>query len=316
MVDMMTLILQIVLLIVGFVLLIKGADIFVDGASNVAYNLKIPTIIVGLTIVAFGTSAPEAAVSITSQLSNGAAISITNIIGSNIANLLLILGVSATIRPISFKRETIKYEIQICLGITLLFYILANSDNTINQTESLILIFFFILFVIYTIVLAKKKKEKIEEEKTNTSYFLDIVFMILGGVCLKFGGDFVVDNAVKIAHTLKISEKVISITVLALGTSLPELVTSIHAARKGQSDLAIGNIIGSNIFNILLIIGVSAFIKPITYNSSYNRDLIIFFSSLIILKVFAHTKPKEKMSRLNGIFYFGLYIIYIMLLFL
>ena len=308
--------LEVFFVIIGFILLIKGADFLVDGASNFAKKLHIPEIVIGLTIVSIGTSMPELFVSITSALDGYSDISVGNIIGSNIANLLLILGVSATIRPISFKRETIKYEIQICLGITLLFYILANSDNTINQTESLILIFFFILFVIYTIVLAKKKKDNIEDIKTNTSYFLDIVFMILGGVCLKFGGDFVVDNAVKIAHTLKISEKVISITVLALGTSLPELVTSIHAARKGQSDLAIGNIIGSNIFNILLIIGVSAFIKPIAYNPSYNRDLIIFFSALIILKVFAHTKPKEKMSRLNGIFYFGLYIIYIMLLFL
>ena len=308
-------IIQILLIILGFILLIKGADFLVDGASNIAKKFRIPEIVIGLTIVSIGTSMPELFVSITSALNGYSDMAIGNVVGSNIANLLLILGLTAIVKPVIFKKETVKYEIPICLGTTILLFALANTSNTITRMESLILLATFICFIIYTIRLAKSKKEKAKSEKIKTSILTDIIFMIIGILGLKFGGDLTVNNAVKIAETLGLSEKIISITILAVGTSLPELVTSISAARKGSSDLAIGNIIGSNIFNILLIIGVSSFIKPIIYNISYNRDLIILFLSVILLLIFSYTKPKNKMSKGNGFLYFICYVAYLIMLF-
>ena len=308
-------IIQILLIILGFILLIKGADFLVDGASNIAKKFRIPEIVIGLTIVSIGTSMPELFVSITSALNGYSDMAIGNVVGSNIANLLLILGLTAIVKPVIFKKETVKYEIPICLGTTILLFALANTSNTITRMESLILLATFICFIIYTIRLAKSKKEKAKSEKIKTSILTDIIFMIIGILGLKFGGDLTVNNAVKIAETLGLSEKIISITILAVGTSLPELVTSISAARKGSSGLAIGNIIGSNIFNILLIIGVSSFIKPIIYNISYNRDLIILFLSVILLLIFSYTKPKNKMSKGNGFLYFICYVAYLIMLF-
>jgi len=306
---------QIFLIIVGFILLIKGADFLVDGASNFAKKVKIPEIVIGLTIVSIGTSMPELFVSITSALKGYSDLSVGNVIGSNIANLLLILGTSALLKPVLFQKETIKYEIPICLGATVLFGILANSNNTITRIEAIVLLVAFIMFIFYTIILAKSKREKQKVVKSKTTYLFDILMMILGIAGLKFGGDLTVNNAVKIAEALNVSEKIISITILAVGTSLPELVTSVRAAIKGESDIAVGNIIGSNIFNILLIIGTSAVIKPIMYNISYNRDLIIFFISLILLLIFAYTKPKKKLSRFNGLIFVLGYIVYIIMLF-
>lgn len=309
-------IINVLLIIVGFILLIKGADFLVDGASNAAKKFRIPEIVIGLTIVSIGTSMPELFVSITSALEGYPDMSIGNAVGSNIANLLLILGLTAAITPIPFKKATIKYEIPICLGATILLFVLANSDKTITRMESIILLVSFALFIAYTMVLAKKEKGKNKKVKSTTTVVTDIFFMILGIAGLKFGGDLTVDNAVEVAKTLGLSEKIISVTILAVGTSLPELVTSMSAAKKGESDLAIGNIIGSNIFNILLIIGVAAFIKPISYNVSYNHDLIILFASVILLLIFSYTKPKGKMSRSNGMLYFIGYLLYLAMLFI
>lgn len=306
---------QILLLVLGFVLLIKGADFLVDGASNVAKKLHIPEIVIGLTIVSIGTSMPELFVSITSALEGYPDMALGNVIGSNIANLLLILGLTSFVKPIVFKEETLNYEIPACLFTTFMLYILANSGNVINKLESIALMACFVVFLIYTFILAKHKREKNKVVKSKTPILLDIIFIILGVVGLKFGGDFTVNNAVKIAATLGLSEKIISVTILAVGTSLPELVTSISAARKNSTDLAIGNIIGSNIFNILLIIGVSSFIKPIIYNISYNRDLVFLFFSIVSLLIFSNMKPRGKMSRSNGLFYFVFYIVYILFLF-
>ena len=309
-------IIEILLIVVGFVLLIKGADFLVDGASNIAKKFHIPEIVIGLTVVSIGTSMPELFVSITSALEGYPDMSVGNVIGSNITNLLLILGLTAAVRPIPFKRQTIKYEIPICLGTTILLFILANTNETITRLESIALLSAFVMFIAYTILLAKKGKKDSKKEKSKTTFLTDIFFMLIGIVGLKFGGDLAVNNAVKIASALGLSEKIISITILAVGTSLPELVTSVSAARKESPDLAIGNIIGSNIFNILLIIGVSSFIKPITYNLSYNRDLLVLFLSVILLLIFAYAKPKGKMSRRNGILYFIGYIAYLIMLFL
>lgn len=311
---------SVILIIIGFVLLIKGADLLVDGASNIAKKYHIPEIIIGLTIVSIGTSMPELFVSITSALENHSDMAMGNVIGSNIANMLLILGLASMIRPVEFKRETRLIEIPMCLFFTIIFIVLCNIGNNITRLEAIILVLLFIAFIGYTILMSFKgekfensNEEKIKEEN-NESILKNLMYVILGIVALKVGGDFSVENAVKIAENFNLSEKIISVTILAVGTSLPELVTSVSAAIKGKSDIAIGNIIGSNIFNMLLIIGVSAIIKPITYNISYNLDLIFLVIGTIVLSLFPIIPPKNKMSRANGVIYFVMYIFYIIFL--
>lgn len=313
-------IINILLILAGFVLLIKGADWLVEGASGIAKKFHIPEIIIGLTIVSIGTSMPELFVSITSAVKNLEDISLGNVIGSNICNLLLILGLSATINPIIFKRETKMFEIPMNLGITILFLILCNIGNQVSRIDGIILLVAFIAFITYTIVMAKKgndlnKTEDIESEKKPRKVIWDIFFILLGIVALKFGGDFVVDNAEAIAKTFNISEKIIGLTIVAIGTSLPELVTSVTAAIKKNSDIAIGNIIGSNIFNFLFIIGVASSINPINYNTSYNLQMIILLVATFVLGLFPHTDKKDEMTQSNGITYLMLYALYMVVLF-
>lgn len=311
--------LYIILIIVGFALLIVGADFLVDGASGIAKKFHIPEIIIGLTIVSIGTSMPELFVSITSAIDGYSDMALGNVIGSNLCNLLLILGLSSLIKPVDFQEETRKYEIPMCLLFTIILMIFSNTSGGISRIEAVILLVLFVLFIAYTIYMGKKKSKedsKVVEEKNKNKTIKNIILIILGIVGLKFGGDFVVNNAVNIAQMFNISEKVISLTILAIGTSLPELVTSVTAAIKGNSDIAIGNIIGSNIFNILLILGVSSVIKPITFNSSYNMDLSILCISMVILALFPIIPPKNKMSRANGLIYVLMYGAYIGMLFL
>lgn len=318
-------IISVLLIALGFVFLIKGADFLVNGSSNIAKKFHIPEIIIGLTIISIGTSMPELLVSITSALGGYSDMSLGNVIGSNIANLLFILGVSSIIKAIAFKRETRLIETPICLLVTIVFMIICNIGQNITRVESIILIVLFIMFIAYTIVMAKKGEEFDKEdgqeeeeekgEKKPTSVLKDILCIIGGIIALKIGGDLTVDNAVKIAEHFKLSEKLISVTILAIGTSLPELVTSASAAFKGKSDIAIGNILGSNIFNMLLIIGVSAFIKPITYNISYNIDLIILIIATLVLSLFPVIPPKNKMTRMNGIIYVIMYALYMLTVF-
>ena len=319
----MSVLLSVLLIIVGFIFLIKGANLLVDGSSNVAKKFHIPEIIIGLTIVSIGTSMPELFVSLTSALEGFPDMSVGNVVGSNVANLLLILGMSAIINSLKFKRETRLIEIPICLVVTILFMILANLGRDITRVDAIILLVAFVAFIIYTIVMAKKgeefdKEDEVEvqkEETKTTSTLRDVVSIILGIVLLKIGGDFTVDNAVNIANFYNWSEKLISVTILAVGTSLPELVTSVSAAFKGNSDIAIGNILGSNIFNMLFIIGISALISPITYNISYNKDLVILLIATVVLALFPIIPPKNKMSRMNGVVYCALYIGYLAMLF-
>ncbi|MBR3673306.1 MAG: calcium/sodium antiporter [Clostridia bacterium] len=314
----------IILIVLGFILLIKGADFLVEGASNIAKKFHIPEIIIGLTIVSIGTSMPELFVSITSAIEGYPDMAIGNIVGSNIANLLLILGMSSIIRSIKFKRETRLIEIPMCLGISLLFVLLCNLGHDITRFDAGILIVLFVLFILYTIIMAKKGEEfdkedddekVVDKTKASKSTIKDIVFLILGAVLLKFGGDLTVNNAVEVAKHFGLSEKLISVTILAIGTSLPELVTSVSAAFKGKSDIAIGNILGSNIFNMLLIIGVSAMIKPIVYNVSYNLDMIFLIGGTLVLSLFPIIPPKNKMSRGNGLVYVIIYIGYLISIF-
>ena len=312
-------ILSSILIVIGFVLLIVGADLLVDGASGIAKNFHIPEIIIGLTIVSIGTSMPELFVSITSALDGYSDMAIGNIIGSNLCNLLLILGLSATIKPVVFQKETRLYEIPMCLLVTIVLMYFCNSQGGISRLEAVILLVLFCAFIGYTIYMGRKESKKeiveIQTEEKKNSILKNIVFVLLGIFSLKFGGDLVVDNAVNVARYFNWSEKLISLTILAVGTSLPELVTSVTAAVKGNSDIAIGNIIGSNIFNILLIIGVSAFITPITYNFSYNFDFSVLIASSIILAIFPFIPPKDKMSRSNGIVYLFIYVAYLTILF-
>lgn len=316
--------LSIFLIIIGFVLLIKGADFLVDGSSCIAKKFHIPEIIIGLTIVSIGTSMPELFVSTTSSINGYSDMSIGNIIGSNLCNLLLILGLSAMIRTIRFKRETRLIEIPMCLIVTIIFMIFCNTAGTIQKSESIILIILFAIFLIYTIIMGKKGEKfdkedttiEIQTEDKSISIAKNIILIILGIIGLKIGGDLTVDNALVIARQFNVSEKVIGLTILAIGTSLPELVTSVTAAIKGNSDIAIGNIIGSNIFNILFIIGVSAFISPLTYNFTYNIQMVILIIAMLVLSLFPVIPPKNEMNRFNGAIYLILYIVYMIILFI
>lgn len=309
-------ILNVLLIAFGFLLLIKGADFLVDGASDIAKKFHIPQIIIGLTIVSIGTSMPELFVSITSALEGYSDMALGNVIGSNLCNLLLILGLSTVIMPVKFQKETRLIEIPLCLVFTIIFAIICNTGLRIYKSEAVLLIILFIMFILYTIFMAIKGEKFDEEEKTKKSHeesvsvVKSIINILIGIIALKVGGDFTVDNAVVVAQKLNISEKVISLTILAIGTSLPELVTSVTAAIKGNSDIAIGNIIGSNIFNMLLIIGVSALIKPIVYNISYNIDMIMLFWGTLLLALFPIIPPKNKMNRSNGAVYLVLYMLY------
>ena len=312
-------IVQILFILLGFVLLIKGADILVNGSSAIAKKLRISEIVIGLTIVSIGTSMPELFVSTTSALQGASDISVGNVIGSNICNLLLILGLSSLIHPVKFHKQTKLIENPMSIILTLIFVLMCNINQDISRIEGIILLIFFIAFLIYTIVMGKKSKNEaiLEislEEAKKISVVKNLVLIILGIAGLKIGGDLVVENAKLVATALNISEKIIGLTIVAIGTSLPELVTSLTAAIKGESDIAIGNIIGSNIFNLLFIIGVSAVITPITYNISYNFDVIILFVAMILMCIFPFIKPKDEMSRSNGLIYTLIYIIYMLAL--
>ena len=314
---------HIILIIVGFILLIKGADFLVEGSSKIAKKFRIPEIIIGLTIVSIGTSMPELFVSITSAIDGYPDMAVGNVVGSNLCNLLLILGLSAIIKPIEFKRETRLIEIPITLATTVIFFVLANMGLDITKKEGIILTVLFLLFIGYTIIMARKgekfeKKDALIEVDLNgkLSNIKSILSILFGVAALKIGGDFVVEHSVTIAEMIGISEKVISLTIIAIGTSLPELVTSVTAAFKGDSDIAIGNILGSNIFNILLILGVSAIITPVKYSMSYNNQILVLIIGTILLALFPFIGAKNKMTRTNGFSYLIIYAIYMAGLFI
>ena len=313
-------VLWIILIILGFILLIKGADFLVEGASNIAKKFHIPEIIIGLTIVSIGTSMPELFVSITSAIDGYPDMAVGNIVGSNIANLLLILGLSSIIKAVKFKRETRLIEIPMCLGISVLFVILCNLGHNVTRVDAGILIVLFVLFIGYTIVMAKKGEEfdkedddekVVDKTKSSKSTIKDIVFLILGVVLLKLGGDLTVNNAVEVAKNFGLSEKLISVTILAIGTSLPELVTSIMAAKKKENEIAVGNAVGSSIFNILFILGAAATISPYY---GVNPDVII--DIIIMIAIFVVTTLlvifcKNGIGRKTGIIFVVLYVLYL-----
>ncbi len=305
---------NIVLIAIGFAMLMFGAQWLVDGASTIARKYHIPEIIIGLTIVSIGTSMPEFMVSCTSAFGGHSDISIGNVIGSNLCNLLLILGLTSIVCPLVFQKTTKKYDIPIMIFATVIAFILANLGGTISRNDGIILFIVFVCFIIYTIGIAKKSMSQtsnIESNITKKDMVLSI-FKIIGGILLlKFGGDISVNNAVEVAKTLGVSERIISVTIVAIGTSLPELITSVVAAFKKEIDIAIGNIVGSNIFNLLLILGATSLISPIAYSISYNTDFILLIISSILLMVFACLGKKDTMTRFNGMVYLLMYSGYI-----
>lgn len=291
------LILQILLLVIGFLLLVKGADAFVDGCSGIAKRLGIPQIVIGLTIVAMGTSIPEAAVSITAALKGNADISVGNILGSNILNVLIILGLTSAIIPISIQKSSLLIDMPFMIIVTLIFILMGKSDNSISRFEGGFLWLLFILYLGYLFYLSKKNKE--ETVSTKKPVWQLIIEMIGGAVIVVIGSNLTVNAASEIARTIGLSERFIGLTIVALGTSLPELVTSVTAAKKGNADIAVGNIIGSNIFNILFIIGTSSLIIPIKYDSHFIFDGVIAIVTGIVLWLF--TMPKRKLNRVCGL---------------
>lgn len=303
----MSILLNIILLVVGFILLIKGADVFVDGASSTAQNFKVSKMLIGLTIVAFGTSAPELAVSISALASGSTEMVLGNVIGSCILNILLILGIAALIRPIRIKANTIKKELPLCMLISVLLAVLfldvALGNGPVNQitrSDAIVVLLFFCVFLYYLVTLARQKKEaSAKNEKPKFKLGKSLILVVIGMAGIIVGSELVVNNASSLAAAIGISERVIALTVIAFGTSLPELVTTVVAARRGEEDLAVGNIIGSNIFNICIVLGVPvAFFGTVTPESFQMLDIVMLVASAVLLFVFSVTT--RRINRLEG----------------
>lgn len=318
----MEMVLQILLLVLGFVMLVKGADWFVDGAASIASKFGIPQLVIGLTIVAMGTSAPEAAVSITAAFAGNADITIGNIVGSNILNILIILGLSALIRPCSIQKSTLAIDIPVTIFASALLLVL-GLDGNITRLDAIIMLVIFVSYLTYLLISAKKERtaslqseqnesnidEKTEETQIKEmTIFKSILFTLIGLVLIIAGSKFVVSSASFIAEKLGLSKRFIGLTIVALGTSLPELFTSVTAAMKKNSDIAIGNIIGSNIFNILFVVGLSGLIIPVPFVSDFRFDTIISIISAIALLLFC--LPRKILPRIAGAIFLIAYALY------
>ena len=300
--------LQLLILAVGFVMLVKGSDWFVDGACGIAEKFHIPQLIIGLTIVAMGTSAPEAAVSLTAAHEGVADITIGNIIGSNILNIAIILGLSAAIVPLAVARSTIRVEMPFMIGITAVFGLL-GMDGRITFFDGVILIVLFIAYLAYLIYMAKKHPENVDEEESKHLNIWQSLGMTAGGlIVVVLGSRLAVDSASEMARILGMSERFIGLTIVALGTSLPELFTSVTAARKGNADIAIGNIVGSNVFNILFVVGLSSLIIPVPFQAKFLIDTVVAFVIALFLLVVCI--KDRKMPRWSGFAMLGLYAVY------
>lgn len=306
----MEMIIQLALLAVGFVLLVKGADWFVDGAASIAEKLGIPQLVIGLTIVALGTSAPEAAVSLTAAFHGNADITIGNVVGSNILNILIILGLAAVICPMKVARLTAFVDIPVTIVITLLLLLL-GYDGTVSRLDAGILLLFFIAYLSYLFTMTKKGLivgESEEEGAKIQSVPKALLFTVVGLALIIVGSSLAVDAASAIATMLGLSERFIGLTIVALGTSLPELFTSVAAAIKKNPDMAIGNIVGSNIFNILFIVGLSGLVIPVPFVSAFRFDTLIATAATVLL--FVLTLPTKRLGRVAGIIMLAGYVAY------
>ena len=306
-----------VLLILGMALLIKGADFFVDGSSGIAKKFKIPSIIIGLTLVSLGTSAPEISISINAVLAGASDMSVGNVVGSNICNIFLILGMAAIFTPLLISKDIKKYDIPIMVGIFILLIVFAYliTPNMINWWEGLILLLLFIGYTIFLILRTKQQEQTEEVEEKKPNIIKCVIFVVLGLAAIIFGGNLVVNNAQSIALELGMSETLVSLTIVAVGTSLPELVTSVVAAFKKEGDIAVGNVIGSCIFNIILILGLASIVAPIgpdkflTVQAEVLLDVIIMLSGGVVLLLISCFS--KKVSRWQGIVMLVTYVAYI-----
>ncbi len=315
--------LTILLMLIGLALLLIGANYLVDSSVGIAKRAKISDFVIGITIVGVGTSAPELYISVVSALKGMGDIAIGNVIGSNICNTLLILGVTAIVAPFAIERSTLKRDIPFGIFVALLLsyfcsdMIFGGSDtNTLTRAEGIILFTIFLAFMIYTLFFSKSTKNEVEEEVASTTLVMRLPMLAQIGIAaaslgaLIYGGDMFLTNAVVMAKELGMSDSVISITIVALGTSLPELVTCIIAAIKGNPQLALGNVIGSNIFNILMILGISTMIAPISLAGINIIDLVVLTASTILTFIVAFTFGKRKIDRIEGVIFVALYISY------
>ena len=316
--------LSLIIIAVGFAMLIFGANWLVDGACSIAARLGVPERVAGLTIVAIGTSLPELVVSVTSAVGGHADMAFGNVMGSCLANLLLILGLSAVIAPVTLSRSTQRFEIPVSVAACGLLALVANTDGQVTMLEGVVLLAAFAAFVARTVVVGLKEGagEKDADQKgvpadepaspvRPLSTLRDLALIVVGIALLKFGADFVVDNATAIASAMGISERIIGITVVALGTCLPELVTSVVAAFRGNSDIAVGNVVGSNISNLLLVMGGPVLFSSIAYDPVYNADLVLLAIFSLVLVGFAFIGRRHEMSRANGVVFVVLYVAYI-----
>ena len=313
---MKEILIAIVLLVVGFVLLIKGADFFVEGSSSVAKRLRVPSIIIGLTIIAMGTSLPELAVSVTASISGNNALAVSNVVGSNIFNLMVVCGACALFTPLAVDKGTLKREFPFSILCAILLCVFGYIGMTLGRVDGIIFCVLFVGFLAYMIrnaLKARESGEKILEEEAEEIKVLPVwkcVVYILGGIiAIKFGGDFVVDGASTIAAGFGLSQNLIGLTIVALGTSLPELVTSIVAAKKDEVDMALGNVIGSNIFNILLILGVAAVISPVAFIMENLIDVILLIAMSALVWIFAWSK--QEIRRMEGAVMLVIYAVYL-----
>ena len=305
----------ILILLVGFVLLIKGADFFVEGASSIAKTLKVPAIVIGLTVVAMGTSLPELAVSVTASISNNNALAVSNVVGSNLFNLMVVLGASALMNPIIVGKDTIKKDYPFSVLCAILLLVLGFVGMELGQIDGVILLVIFVGFIVYQVCSALKSRSAQEEiteddeEYKELPMWQSLLFVIGGAVAIKFGGDFVVNSAVSIAAALGMSQTLIGLTIVATGTSLPELATSVVAARKGELDMAVGNVVGSNVFNILMILGVAASLSEITFLHENVIDIVILLVFSLITWLLCWTKGK--LEKKEGFLMIALYVAYV-----
>ena len=298
-----------ILLVVGFVGLIKGADFFVEGASNVAKRFKVPSLIIGLTIVAMGTSLPETAVSISASIAGSNSLAISNVSGSNLFNLLVVVGLCCIMQKVEVDMDTIKRDIPYSILAAVLLVVLGMMGGmTVGRVDGLILLAFFGFFLYLMMKSALKAAAEAEDEEVTQTLFVSLISIVGGAAAIAIGGDWVVDSASTLAMAFGMSETMVGLTIVAVGTSLPELVTSIVAARKGEVDMALGNAIGSNIFNILMVLGVAAVISPMSFMISNAIDIIAVIVATLICWVVA--AKNKALGRAMGIFMVLLYVAY------
>ena len=312
----------VVLLVIGFVFLVKGADAFVEGCSSIAKRYHVPSLIIGMTIVAMGTSLPETAVSITASVTGNNELAVSNAVGSNIFNLMVVVGVCTLFTSVAVQMTTLKKDFPISVACAVLLLILGTIGMTLGHIDGIIFIVLFALFIIYMIRSAQTSRSKNEDLNVEEAEYLleaeeiqemsvgkSLLYIILGGIAIAFGSDWVVDGSCTIAATIGVSQTFIGLTVVAFGTSLPELVTSVVAAKKGEVDMALGNVIGSNIFNILMVLGIAGAISPVAFLMDNLIDIIVLLVFSVLVWIMAWTK--KELNKKEGLLKLVLYAVYV-----